>query len=215
MELNGIAHTLSGWYHLGGPVMHGLALCSLAATTLVLERAWVLRRAAVVPRRLVRELVAVWDPASPSAALARCERSSSVLARLSHIGILAVERGKERPLERVEESADAELRLLRRNLPLLAALANIATMLGLFGTVLGMIQAFELIAEVGVGDAKVVAGGIFQALVTTAAGLGVGIPTLLFHAILRRRVDDRVLQLEAVLDRLFGEARGCGGMVSP
>ena len=205
MDVATTSRSFAEWYALGGPVMHGIVLCSLAALGIVIERAWTIRRPATVPRKLAEALPRVWDPANPTVALAACEGGRSTLARLAQVGFGAVARGKERPLEVVASAADGELRLLRRNLPLLAALANVATMLGLFGTVLGMVQAFELIAEVGVGDAKVVASGIFQALVTTAAGLGVGIPTLLAHALLRRRVDDRVLQLEHVLDGVFGE----------
>ncbi len=98
----------------------------------------------------------------------------------------------------VETAGAHEATLLRRNLPMLAALANIATMMGLLGTVLGMIESFDLIAQTGTGDARVVAGGIFQALVTTAAGLIVGITAIGFHSFLRRKVE----VLEGDLDEI-------------
>ena len=94
----------------------------------------------------------------------------------------------------VETAGDHEATVLRRNLPLLAAIGNMATMMGLLGTVLGMIQSFDLIATTGTGDARVVAGGIFQALVTTAAGLMVGLLAIGFHSFLRRKVE--VLEID-------------------
>jgi len=106
----------------------------------------------------------------------------------------------------VAEIGAREVARLRRGLPLLANLANIATMLGLFGTVLGMIDAFELIAAHGTGDPRIVADGIFKALVTTAAGLAIGITALGIHAMLSARVDGRVRELEDGLGAIFDPA---------
>ena len=92
---------------------------------------------------------------------------------------------------------------LRRNLPVLAAIGNIATMLGLLGTVMGMIQSFEIIAETGTGDAREVAGGIFQALVTTAAGLMVGISAVAAHSYLRRRSEALEIELQETSLRML------------
>lgn len=195
--------TLAEWYALGGWVMHGLVGVSVLALAVILERLWSLRAGAVAPPRLVRGLREAWDPTRPERARELCERSRSSLAHLVGVGIGALERGVEHPLDHVSSVADAESLHLRRNLPLLAALANIATMLGLLGTVLGMISAFDLIAEVGTGDARVVARGIFEALVTTAAGLSVGIGALACHALLRRRVDRLLLTLEQSVNELF------------
>jgi len=195
--------TLAEWYALGGWVMHGLVAVSVLAVAVVLERAWSLRSGAVLPPALARALREVWDPRRPERARELCEASRSSLARLVRTGIGALERGVEHPLDHVSAVAEAESLQLRRNLPLLAALANLATMLGLLGTVLGMISAFDLIAELGTGDARVVARGIFEALVTTAAGLSVGIAALACHAFLRRRVDRLLLGLEEIVNELL------------
>jgi biopolymer transport protein ExbB len=88
---------------------------------------------------------------------------------------------------------------------MLAALANIATMMGLLGTVLGMIESFDLIAQTGTGDARVVAGGIFQALVTTAAGLMVGITAIAAHSFLRRKVEVLETDLDEISFRMLEE----------
>ncbi len=108
------------------------------------------------------------------------------------------------PMEDAVETAGThEATVLRRNLPLLAAIGNMATMMGLLGTVLGMITSFDLIATTGTGDARVVAGGIFQALVTTAAGLMVGLFAIGFHSFLRRRVEVMEIDLEEKSFRLL------------
>ena len=88
---------------------------------------------------------------------------------------------------------------------MIAALGNIATMIGLLGTVLGMIQSFDLIAKTGTGDARVVAGGIFQALITTAGGLMVGISAIGAHSYLRRKVEVLEIDLEETSFRLLEE----------
>lgn len=199
------SRSLRDWYELGGWVMHALAACSVLVLAVVLERLWSLRASAVAPRRLLAGLPEAWNPAHLEPALGLCDESPSGLARLAKVGIRALERGAQ-PLEAVAAAAETESLQLRRNLALLAALANIATMLGLLGTVLGMIAAFDQIAEVGTGDPRVVAGGIFEALVTTAAGLSVGIVALSFHAYLRRRVDRLLLLLEEFLTNLLEQA---------
>ncbi len=199
----GSGRTLADWYELGGWVMHGLVVVSVLAVGIVLERLWSLRPRAVHPAPLVRALRERWDPRRLGTAREDCDEHPSSLARLVLVGLGALQRGAEHPLDHVAAAGEAESLHLRRNLSLLAALGNIATMLGLLGTVLGMIAAFDIIAEVGTGDARVVARGIFEALVTTAAGLSVGIAALACHALLRRRVDALLLRLEETVNELF------------
>lgn len=190
--------TLRDWYALGGWVMHLLSLCSVLIVGGILERAWRLRRGAVAPRALEKAVRAAAESGNRSPLVDRGADGRSALARLVEAGLSAVE-----PIDRVESLGAIEAQRLRRNLPLIAALGNLATMLGLLGTVLGMIEAFELIAAAGVGDARVVAGGIFRALVTTAAGLGTGIGALSAHAFLSRKADDGIARLEELCGALF------------
>ena len=197
---SGEFRTLEDWYSMGGPVMHLLALCSILVVGISLERFWHLRRGFVFPRRVIQAAEAAWKSSDFSGLLEVCTKNDSALSRLLTEGL-----SSENPSERVSESGRSEAQRMHRNLPLLAALANIATMLGLLGTVLGMIEAFELIAGAGTGDAKVVASGIFRALVTTAAGLGVGIVALALHAVFSRRADEWVHELEDFLSRILGD----------
>ncbi len=197
--------TLRDWWDLGGFIMHGLAVISVLAFGIVLERSWALRTGAVAPRPLVQELGEGWDARRVGVARELCDRHPSSLGRIVRAGIRAAVAGSGNPQEHAAAAGDAEALRLRKNLPLLAALANLATMLGLLGTVLGMIQAFDVIAVVGTSDARVVARGIFQALVTTAAGLSVGIVALSCHALLRRRADSWLTKLEGIATDLFDE----------
>lgn len=185
------SRTPAEWYAMGGPTMHALVLCSMAIFAVLLERAWALRPGAIVPHKLASEIRRALEVGNRSELKALCERDHSTLGRLARIALEG-----EPARERLEAFGTLQAHRAARNLPLLAALGNLATLLGLLGTVLGMIEAFELIAAAGTGDARVVAGGIFRALVTTAAGLGVGIGALAAHALFNRRAADLVVSLE-------------------
>ncbi len=193
-----VGRTAQDWYAMGGWIMHGILGCSILTLALVLERVWALRRNGVIPRSLLAKLHDHMSQRDIPQILTLCGSSETSLARVLRAGLLHFDHGLGSMQDAVETAGAHEATLLRRNLPMLAALANIATMMGLLGTVLGMIESFDLIAQTGTGDARVVAGGIFQALVTTAAGLIVGITAIAFHSVLRRKVE----VLEGDLDEI-------------
>lgn len=189
---------LLDWYAMGGGLMHGIAFCSVLIVGTILERGWALRSSATLPRRLAAEIERALAVGNRSELKRLCEGGDSALARLA---AQAIDPGVTP--DTIESAGAFEAHRLLRHLPLLAALGNLATMVGLLGTVLGMIDAFDRIALVGSGDARVVAGGIFLALITTAAGLAAAIFAVAAHAALSRRADDLVAELE----RLTGEIR--------
>jgi biopolymer transport protein ExbB len=197
--------TLADWYAMGGWIMHGLVLCSILTIAMVFERVWSLRRGAVIPRRFMRALMEHWRARDIEAVITMCAKSDVSIARVLRAGLLHFDEGLVRVEGAIEVAGDHEATLLRRNLSVLAALGNIATMMGLLGTVLGMIDAFDVIAQTGTGDARLVAGGIFQALVTTAAGLVVGISAVAMHSYLRRKVEILEIDLEETSFRLMEE----------
>ncbi|HPG25736.1 MAG TPA: MotA/TolQ/ExbB proton channel family protein [Myxococcota bacterium] len=186
-----IVRTPLEWYVMGGPAMHALALCSVLVLGGVLERSFALRASATVPPALGARVAEALEVGN-----------RGELKRLLAGGRSALTRLGEAALDPALDPAALETRgaweahRLRRNLSLIAALGSLATMIGLLGTVLGMIEAFDRIALEGTGDARIVAGGIFRALVTTAAGLGIGVVALGAHALLSRRAEDRVAALE-------------------
>jgi biopolymer transport protein ExbB len=197
------SRTVRDWYNMGGWIMHGILTCSILTLALVLERVWALRRNAIVPSGLLSELHDNLQSREISQVLRLCGSSDTSIARVLRAGLLHFDLGLARMQDAVDTAGAHEATLLRRNLPMLAALANIATMMGLLGTVLGMIESFDLIAKTGTGDARVVAGGIFQALITTAAGLTVGITAVGFHSYLRRKVEVLEADLEEIAFRML------------
>ena len=195
--------TLSDWYEMGGWIMHGLVFCSVLVLTLVLERMWALRRNAVIPRKFMARVMQHWEKREIPQVVALCGASDVSIARVLRSGLIHFDEGIARVEDAIGSAGDHEATLLRRNLPVLAALGNISTMLGLLGTVLGMIRSFQLITITGTGDARVVAGGIFTALVTTAFGLMVGIAAISIHSYLRRKVEVLEIDLEETSFRLL------------
>jgi biopolymer transport protein ExbB len=195
--------TFGEYFELGGNIMWLLVFLSAISVTLIFERAWALRRGAVMPKNFLVKLRDHWHRREISEVLTMCSTSDTSIARVLRAGLLHFGQDLARMEDAIETAGAHETTLLRRNLSLMSSLGNIATMLGLLGTVLGMIESFELIAETGTGDASVVAGGIFKALVTTAAGLGVGIFTIVFYSYFRRRVEILVIDLEEISFRLM------------
>jgi biopolymer transport protein ExbB len=190
----------------GGWVMWPIGLCSAVALAIVLERLWTLRRRAVLPPGLgdeVREWAAQHklDPAHVEAL-----RRNSPLGELLAAGIDVRHRPREIIKERIEDVGRHVVHQLERFLNTLGTIASIAPLLGLLGTVIGMIRMFLAILDHGVGDVTQLAGGIGQALVTTAAGIIVAIPALMFHRYFRGRVLEFVVDMEkqaiALIDTL-------------
>ena len=188
--------TLAEWFGLGGTIMWVLVVASVISLTLVLERLWALRRGGVIPRSFLVKLRDHSDQRDFKPILELCATQNNAIARVLRAGLIHFDQGLSRMEDAVEVAGAHEATVLRKNLSLLAAIGNMATMIGLLGTVLGMIQSFELIAKMGTGDASVVADGIFQALITTAAGLIVGLFAIGCHSFLRRKVEMLEIDLE-------------------
>lgn len=190
----------------GGWVMLPIILLAVVAVAIIIERFWSLRRKDVLPPGLGQE-VRDWargrevDP-----------RHVDVLRRNSPLGELlaaALEmrhKPREQIKERVEDVGRHVVHELERFMNMLGTIASVAPLLGLLGTVFGMIQMFLSLLTKGMGDASQLAGGIGQALVSTAGGLLVAIPALLFHRYFRGRIADYVIEMEkqamALLDAI-------------
>ncbi|MDT0635890.1 MotA/TolQ/ExbB proton channel family protein [Spectribacter hydrogenoxidans] len=185
----------------GGWVMLPLLLCSIGALAIGLERAWALRVSLVLPARIDQRLDSL--AARPlSAGELKSLHEDSPLGRILAAG-LAVRGDDPRVIrERIEEAGREVVHELERYLNTLGTIAAVAPLLGLLGTVIGMIKVFAAITAAGVGDAQPLAGGISEALLTTAAGLCVAIPALVLYRTLRGRVDDLVMRMETRAIRL-------------
>lgn len=181
----------------GGPVMIPIALCSVVALAVFLERLWVLRRARIVPRPLYVQATELARQARFEDAITLCRSADVALARVLEMAFVERSNTRTNIKERLEEVGRREAADLERGLPVLGTIASIAPLLGLLGTVGGMIMTFEVIQKQGLGNVGSLAGGISQALITTFAGLTVGIPTLVANRYLLSRVDGLLLDLEA------------------
>ena len=199
----------------GGWLMVPILACSIAAAAICIERAWVLQAARVAPGELVRVATSPGGgPDGPNvAAWLEHLPSDSPLGRILAAG-LATARGDgdhTRGLmrEAMESAAGPVVHEMERHLTLLGTIAAISPLLGLLGTVIGMIQVFTTLVVDGAANPGLLAEGISKALVTTAAGLGVAIPALFFHRYFLRRVDELAVAMEHEASRLVELV--CGG----
>ncbi len=180
----------------GGWVMLPIIACSIVAAAIILERLWTLQRSRVLPTDLTTE---VWQWVK-SRQLDRQRiqslHQSSPLGQILAAGLSSGHLGREIAKEHIQDTGRHVVYELERYLNPLGTIAAISPLLGLLGTVIGMVKVFAAITVYGVGNPGVLAGGISEALITTAAGLSVAIPSLIGYRYLRGRVDNLVVQME-------------------
>jgi len=166
----------------GGWVMLPLLLCSIIALGVILERIfWGPKKNNVLPERFIKEVKDLLSKGRYEQALGLCRAEGSSLSRIICAALKNVGRSREQILEATQSAGRREALVLQKNLGILGTIAAISPLLGLLGTVFGMINTFNVIQSQGVGNAQALAGGISEALITTAAGLTIAIPTLVFH----------------------------------
>lgn len=196
----------------GGPVMIPIGLASVVALATFLERLFVLRRQRVVPQAFAVEVVELVRQRRYDDALTRCKTHPVPVSRVLEAAIELRDHPRSRIRERIEEVGRREAADLERFVPVLGTIASVSPLLGLLGTVGGMILTFQVIQTQGLGNVGSLAGGISQALITTFAGLTVAIPTLIANRYVLARVDALLLDLEevasAVLDLLVDDQEG-------
>ncbi len=180
----------------GGWLMLPIILCSVVAMAIIIERLWSLRRQIVVPENLVAQVWQLHRDGEITAGHVSSIRDGSPLGRILSAGIINRQHSREIMKESIEEMGRQVVHELERYLNTLGTIASITPLLGLLGTVIGMIKVFSAITLVGVGDPGVLAGGISEALITTATGLSVAIPSLMFHRYFTGRVDRLVIAME-------------------
>ncbi|ABA88751.2 biopolymer transport membrane proton channel, TolQ-related protein [Syntrophotalea carbinolica DSM 2380] len=183
-------------FQKGGPLMYPILLCSIMAMAIFFERLWIFFRVGRGRDELVREVENLVSKLRIDEAIVVCQRSDTPLARILLAALRAHGRTRDQIKTVVEETGSRESAPLERYLGLLGTIATISPLLGLLGTVLGMIRAFTVIATAGMGTPETLGGGISEALITTASGLAVAIPTILLHKYLTSRLDLMVLKME-------------------
>ncbi|MFO7593339.1 MAG: MotA/TolQ/ExbB proton channel family protein [Pseudomonadota bacterium] len=180
----------------GGWLMVPIVLCSVVAVAIIGERFWALKQEKVVPANLVAQVWQQHQKKELNNEGIQQLRDSSPLGRILAAGLLNMQHEREVMKESIEETGRQVVIELERFLNTLGTIASITPLLGLLGTVIGMIKVFAAITAQGVGNPTVLAGGISEALITTAAGLAVAIPSLMFYRYFRGRVDMLVIKME-------------------
>lgn len=180
--------------------MWPLLLCSIIALAIVAERFWTLQKRNVAPEQLLKQVLDHEKANRVSDDLLKLLVKSSPLGRLFAVGLVNRDHGREIMKEAIEEEGSIVVHELDKYLNTLGTIAAISPLLGLLGTVIGMIQVFTSITpEVmsqGIGDPTVLAAGISKALITTATGLSIGIPALMFHRYFKGKVHSLTVEME-------------------
>ncbi|MGH8502112.1 MAG: MotA/TolQ/ExbB proton channel family protein [Gammaproteobacteria bacterium] len=192
----------------GGWVMLPIIGCSILALAIIAERFWSLQRQRVMPKNLVAQIWQLLQQDKLAQKHVAVLRDSSPLGRILAAGLSNANSDRQVMKESIEETGRHVVHELEHFLNTLGTIAAISPLLGLLGTVIGMMQIFSTITNVGVGDPQQMAGGISVALITTVAGLIVAIPALFFYRYFRGRVDDLVIDMEAEAIKLIEIVRG-------
>lgn len=184
----------------GGPVMYPIILCSIIALAIVIERVYHLHRAKIDTRKFMDDVANVLRRNKIMEAIEMCENTPGPIAHILKAGILKHDRPRQEIKESIAEAGLYEVPRMEKNLTALSTVAHITPLLGLLGTVVGMVRCFQVIQQkstslspVSPGD---LAGGIGQALITTVAGLAVAIPVYVAYNYLVSRVNYMVLDME-------------------
>ncbi|PCI22976.1 MAG: biopolymer transporter ExbB [Piscirickettsiaceae bacterium] len=180
----------------GGWLMVPIMACSVISLAVIGERFWSLSPKKIIPNQLVPSVWKLHKANQLDRAKIKSLAVSSPLGRVLAAGLINHSHGREIMKESIEETGRQVVHELEKFLNVLGTIASITPLLGLLGTVIGMIKVFAAIMAHGVGDPTVLAGGISQALITTATGLTVAIPTLMFYRYFRGRVDELVIKME-------------------
>lgn len=184
----------------GGPIMFPIILCSILAFAIVIERLYHLYQAKIDTRKFMEAIANALRRNKIMEAIDMCDKTPGPIAHILKAGIMKHDRPRQEIKESIEEAGLYEVPRLEKNVPVLATVAHITPLLGLLGTVVGMVRCFQTIQEkasslhpVSPGD---LAGGIWEALITTVAGLSVAIPTLVAYNYLVNRINGFVLDME-------------------
>lgn len=191
----------------GGILMYPLAVCSIMALAIILERWYNLRHSKVIRSEIIQVIENIKGPEDLGLAYSICEKNPGTFSRIVLTALQMKDMPKEEIKEAILDSGRQQMRRLERGLIVLETVAGISPLLGILGTVFGMISIFRDITQFGIGQASALAGGIQLALITTATGLCIGIPALVGFNYFTNKVEGLVLELEyfagVLLNKLY------------
>ncbi|MFB0519898.1 MAG: MotA/TolQ/ExbB proton channel family protein [Desulfatiglandales bacterium] len=192
----------------GGPFMYPILFCSIISLAIFMERLWILRRKLIIPKEFIVKVEELVERNKIAEAIFLCQGNSSSIARIFLAGLKNAGRGMWLVKEAIEEKGRREGVILERNIGVLLTIANLSPLLGLLGTVSGMYKTFNAISVHGVGGTAPLAGGIAEALITTATGLLVAIPTLVAYRYLMDKAQILIFEIEESSIRLVDTMEG-------
>lgn len=190
-----------------GPVFYALAFCSLIATAVIIERWIALRRSRVLPRQIIDVVEAVQPGKDLSVPLEVCRKNPGVFSDVMRAGLENADRDWEVMRDAVIDAGRSETPAIERNLFWLQTVAQASPLLGLLGTVFGMIRMFSSVSLQGLGDPQVLSHGISEAMLATAEGLCIGIPALVAYNYFSSQAERLIAEIEAHAGRLVSRLR--------
>ena len=180
----------------GGVFMYPIIVCSVLSLAIFLERVWSMRRKLNLPQAFLQEVTQLLRENNVPKALALCSGNGSSISRIFAVGLANYGKKREMIKELIEEVGRRETALLGKYIEALSTIASVSTLLGLLGTIAGMIKIFSVISSESVVNPSTLAGGISEALYTTAAGLTVAIPTIIFYRYVSSKSNVLVMEME-------------------
>ena len=196
----------------GGVIMFPLGLLSILGFAVFIEKLINLRHSKVLQSEIIHTIEQVRSPADVPMAIRTCERHNTPLANIIRAGLEEAASPVADVRQVMEDTGRREVKSLERYLVVLETVAAASPLLGLLGTVFGMIKVFSVISIAGVGEAGLLSGGIAEALITTAFGLSIGIPALVAYNFFDSRVENFVVKIEGVVHLLLKQI---GAMKAP
>jgi biopolymer transport protein ExbB len=187
----------------GGIFMYPIIFCSIVALAVFLERLWVLRRDHIIPEGFIRKIEQLLKNKNLFDAFSLCKNDPSSIAKIFLAGLKNTQKGMWLVKEAIEERGGREAIILEKNVGILSTVANLTPLLGLLGTVSGMIKTFNAISIHGIDNPAPLAGGIAEALITTATGLSIAIPVLVCHRFLKDKASSLIFEMEENSIRLI------------
>jgi len=180
----------------GGLMMYPLLLCSILGLAIVIEKTLSLRRKNVIIPEVINLLDNIRGPDDVGLALSMCEKYDGSFANIIRVGLENRELPKDEIKEALNDQGRQEVHTLERGLVILETIAAISPLLGLLGTVIGILKVFNVISIMGVGQASALSGGISEALISTIVGLSIGIPAVVVYNYFSNKAEGLVLEIE-------------------
>jgi biopolymer transport protein ExbB len=187
----------------GGPIMVPLILCSIIVLAIVIERAFSLRKKKVLVPEIISVIETIKKPEDIHLAISICQKNEGAFANIVQLGLENKDLPSEELKELIADQGRQEARSFEKGLGVIETIAGIAPLLGLLGTVTGMIKVFTVISEQGLGQTQALSGGISEALITTVVGLSIGIPSLVLYNYFTEKAENLIMDIEKFTSKLL------------